>query len=248
VDPSGARWRSEPGLRLSKRPVSAWTVRPACKLRPLSEPASSPRRRYDSPLRRQRVAETRQRIINAGSDLIHDLPIWNWRELTIRAVAKRADLHERTVYRYFPTERELHDAVLARLREEAGVNLEGLRLADIADTTRKIFEYTSTFPQAPRILRDPSIAAENQRQREALVAAVEPVTKTWPPRERAKAAAIFDVLWDVVSYERLVSEWRFSPQDAISAITWAVGLVEDAVRQNRRPQGRTRSQVRPRSP
>jgi AcrR family transcriptional regulator len=214
----------------------------------LSEPASSPRRRYDSPVRRQRVAETRRRIINAGSDLIHDLPIWNWRELTIRAVAKRADLHERTVYRYFASERELHDAVLARLREEAGVNLEGLRLADIADTTRKIFEYTSTFPQAPRNLRDPSIAAENQRQRQALVAAVEPVTTRWPPPDRAKAAAIFDVLWDVVSYERLVSEWQLAPPDAISALTWAVGLVEDAVRQNRRPLGPVKSQGRRRSP
>jgi AcrR family transcriptional regulator len=203
----------------------------------LSEPAAPPKRRYDSPVRRQRVAETRQRIITAGSELIHDLPIWNWRELTIRAVAKRADLHERTVYRYFATERELHDAVLARLREEAGVNIEGLRLADIAATTRKIFEYTSTFPQAPRTLRDPSIAAENQRQREALVAAVEPVTRRWSDLDRAKAAAIFDVLWDVVSYERLVSEWQLAPRDAISALTWAVGLVEDAVRQNRRPMG-----------
>ena len=69
------------------------------------------------------------------------------------------------------------------------------------------------------------------------MAAVEPVTRRWPPQDRAKAAAIFDVLWDVVSYERLVSEWQLAPRDAISALTWAVGLVEDAVRQNRRPVG-----------
>jgi AcrR family transcriptional regulator len=200
----------------------------------LSEP-TRPRRQYESPLRRERAAQTRQRIIDAGTEIIHELPIWNWRELTIRAVGKRADVHERTVYRYFRSERELRDAVLARLRDEAGVNLEGLRLQDIADTTRRIFEYTSSFPLAPRTQRDPTIAAENQRQREALVGAVAPYTKRWPAVDRAKAAAIFDVLWNVVSYERLVDDWEMAPADAISAILWAVRMVEEAVRENRRP-------------
>jgi AcrR family transcriptional regulator len=203
----------------------------------LNEP-TTPRRHYESPLRRQRAAETRRRIVDAGAELIHQLPIWNWRELTIRAAAKRAGVHERTVYRYFSTERELRDAVLARLREEAGVDLDGLRLEDIADTTKRIFEYASSFPLAPRLQRDPTIAAENERQREALMAAVTPHTKRWSAVDRAKAAAIFDVLWNVVSYERLVDDWEMAPKDAISAITWVICMVEAAIRDNRRPSAR----------
>ena len=209
----------------------------------MTQPARQ-RRRYDSPLRRQRAAETRQSIIDAGVELIHELPIWNWRELTIREAAKRAGVHERTVYRYFPSERELRDAVLARLREEAGIDLAGLRLEGIAETTRRIFEYTSTFPLAPRMQREPSIAAENRRQREALMAAVAPHTKRWSPTDRAKAAAVFDVLWNVVSYERMVDDWELAPADAISAIIWVVHMVEDAVRENRRP---TRRNTAPRN-
>ena len=32
------------------------------------------RRRYDSPVRRQRAAETRERILTAGAELLHGFP------------------------------------------------------------------------------------------------------------------------------------------------------------------------------
>jgi AcrR family transcriptional regulator len=158
----------------------------------------------------------------------------------VRAVAKGAGVNERTVYRYFSNERELRDAVLGELEKEAGVDLEGLRQEDIAAVTRRILEYASSFPLAPRVLRDPTVAAANQRQRQALLTAITPLTKRWPPEDRAIAAAMFDVLWSVVSYERLVADWELDPEDAIRGITWVIGLVENAIRDNQRPDsGRT---------
>jgi AcrR family transcriptional regulator len=200
----------------------------------LNEPTRH-RRRYDSPVRRQRAAETRERILTAGAELLHGFPIWNWPALTVRAVAARAGVNERTVYRYFTSERDLRDAVMGRLEEEAGVDVEGLRLDAVADVTAQIFEYVSSFPLEPRTPRDPTVAAANQRQREALLAAVAPSTAEWSPVDRALAASMLDVLWSVVSYERLVVDWELDPQDAIRAITWVIGLVEDAVREGRRP-------------
>jgi len=202
--------------------------------RMLNEPTRQ-RRRYDSPVRRQRAAETRDRILTAGAELLHGFPIWNWRALTVRAVAARAGVNERTVYRYFTSERELRDAVMGRLEEEAGVDVEGLRLEAVADVTAQIFEYVSSFPLEPRTPRDPTVAAANQRQREALLAAVAPSTPEWSAVDRALAASMLDVLWSVVSYERLVVDWELGPQDAIRAITWVIRLVEDAVREGRRP-------------
>ena len=200
----------------------------------LNEPTRR-RRRYDSPVRRQRAAETRERILTAGAELLHGFPIWNWRALTVRAVAARAGVNERTVYRYFTSERELRDAVMGRLEEEAGVDVEGLRLEAVADVTAQIFEYVSSFPLEPRTPRDPTVAAANQRQREALLAAVAPSTAEWSGVDRALAASMLDVLWSVVSYERLVVDWELDPQDATRAITWVIRLVEDAVRGGRRP-------------
>jgi AcrR family transcriptional regulator len=198
------------------------------------------RRHYDSPIRRQRAADTRERIVASGAELLHGFPIWNWRALTARAVAERAGVSQRTVYRYFPSERELRDAVLARLEEESGVDLEDLTLGRLPDVAAQILEYASAFPLAPRAPRDPTVAAANDRQRAALLAAVAPDTGDWSEADRAIAAAMFDVLWSVVSFERLVMDWELDAADAITGITWVIGLVEDAIQQRRRPSASAR--------
>jgi AcrR family transcriptional regulator len=204
------------------------------------------RRSYDSPLRRQRAAETRDRILIAGSELLHGYPIWNWSALTVRAVANHAGLNERTVYRYFANERELRDAVLQRLDEEAGVDLQGLQLEDVPEMTARILEYTSSFPIVPRALRDPTVAAANEHQREALVAALRPWTEGWSDVDRAIAGAVLDVLWAPVSYERLVTDWQLGPKEAIGGITWAINLVEDAIREDRGPGAQSRRSTKAR--
>jgi len=186
-------------------------------------------------VRRQQVAETRERIVAAGAELLHGFPIWNWRALTVRAVAERSDLNERTVYRYFPNERDLRDAVLARLEDEAGVHLEGLTLENLGEVTSRILAYVSQFRLEPRTERDATVAAANQRQREAILGAIEPSTEGWSPKDRAIAAAMFDVLWSVVSYEKLVTDWDLQPDEAIGGLTWVIGLVREAIREGRRP-------------
>jgi hypothetical protein len=47
---------------------------------------------------------------------------------------------------------------------------------------------------------------------------------------------MFDVLWSVVSYERLVTDWALEREDAIRAITWVIGLIQDAIRRGVRPE------------
>jgi AcrR family transcriptional regulator len=194
------------------------------------------RRRYDSPVRRQRAAETRERILAAGSELLHGFPTWNWAALTVRAVAERAGVNERTVYRYFATERELRDAVLERFEEESGVDVAGLALCDVAAVTARMLEYVSTFPIEPRTPRDETVAAANARQRASLVEALGPHTEGWSSGDRAIAGAMLDVLWSVVSYERMVVDWELAPEDAIRGLTWAIGLVEAAVRDGQVPR------------
>jgi AcrR family transcriptional regulator len=192
--------------------------------------AAPTRRAYDSPLRRQRVARTRERILTAGAELLHGFPTWNWSALTVRAVAARAGITERTVYRYFATERALRDAVLELLEEESGVDVAGLALDDVAPVTARMLEYVSSFPIESRTPRDETVAAANARQRAALLDAVAAHTDGWSASDRAVAGAVLDVLWSVVSYERMVVDWELAPADAIRGLTWTIGLVEAAVR------------------
>jgi AcrR family transcriptional regulator len=170
---------------------------------------------------------------------MHGFPVWKWTELTVRAVAQRAGVTERTVYRHFAGERDLKDAVLGRLREEAGVNLQGLELGDLKDVAARIFEYVSSFPIEARVSTDPSVAAENERQRAALLRAVQPVAKDWSPTDQSVAAGMLDVLWSPASYERLVVEWDLAPKDAIRAITWVMQLLEDAIHNSSGPESLT---------
>src|SRR5271169_6883550 len=110
-----------------------------------ASPRSSPRH-YNSPVRRRRALETRERIVAAGSLLLQDSSIRDWRALTMRGVAEQAGVNERTVYRYFGNERGLRDAVMNRLEQMAGIDLEGMRLDDIADIAGRIFAHVSSYP------------------------------------------------------------------------------------------------------
>ena len=201
----------------------------------MSEPIPA-RRRYDGTLRRRQAAETRERIVAAGSDLLRGSPIRDWRALTIRAAAERAGVNERTVYRHFVNEQGLRDAVMHRLEEEAGIDLATLRLEDVADVATRIFEHVSSYPREPRRPLDPTLTEAGQRQRKALLGAVKARTAGWRVVDRVAAAAIFDVLWSVASYERLVIDWRLDREQAVRAITWVIGLVEEAIGKGQRPR------------
>jgi len=200
----------------------------------VSEPVQ-PRRPYNGTLRREKAAETRERIVAAGSELLHRSAVRDWQGLTVRAVAERAGVNERTVYRYFGNERGLRDAVMHRQEEEAGIDLAGMHLNDIADIAARVFDHVSSYPLEPRPPLDPTLAEANQRQRDALIGAIAARTKQWPTEDQIVAAAMFDVLWSVASYERLVVDWQIDRERAIRGITWVIRLVEVAVRNGRGP-------------
>jgi AcrR family transcriptional regulator len=202
-------------------------------------------RKYDSPVRRQRADETRQRIIDAGCRVLRHSSIRDWRALTIRGVADQAGVNERTVYRYFGNERGLRDAVMQRLEEQSGIVLEGMRLDDVTDTAARIFAHVSSYPLRPKPALDPTLTDANVRQRRALAGALDQPTARWPEADRAAAAAVLDVLWSVATYERLVSDWDMDCAEATRTVAWAIGLVVDAVERGRRPGGASPTSGRP---
>jgi|RhiMetdeSRZDD1v2_1073273.scaffolds.fasta_scaffold82839_3 AcrR family transcriptional regulator len=196
---------------------------------------TSERRKYDSPVRRRQAAETRERILAAGSELVHGFPRWDWRELTVRAVAQRAGVNERTVYRHFSSERELHEAVIRRLQEEVGDPLDGLTLDGFGDVVAQLFAYLASFAASPRQTTDPTFVAVDERRRQALVAAVEPGTAAWSDADREMAAALLDALWSVPTYERLVGVWGLDTERATEAVTGLISLLVRSIQEGRRP-------------
>jgi AcrR family transcriptional regulator len=192
-------------------------------------------RRYDSPLRRKRTAETRERIIEAGSALVHDLSSWDWRSVTVRAVAARAGVHERTVHRHFATERDLRAAVLQRLLEESGVTVEGMRLEDLPGHVEQLFDYLASFSSSTERPPDPALLALDERRKAAILATVSVDAKGLCDHEQRLAAAMIDVLWSLASYRRLINGWGLDAAEAARGVNWLISLITDAIRGGRRP-------------
>jgi AcrR family transcriptional regulator len=203
----------------------------------VAAPKTSTPRRYDSPVRRQQAVETRERIVEAGCTLLRRSGIRDWRALTIRGVAQQAGVNERTIYRYFGNERGLRDAVMHRLEEKAGIELEGMQLEDVAGFAARIFAHVSAYPGRPKPPLDPTLSDANVRQKHALRAALADRTSGWTDSERTAVAALLDVFWSVATYERLVMDWEMDRDQAIETVSWAIGLVEEAVRKGQRPGG-----------
>jgi len=195
----------------------------------------SARRRYDSRLRQQRASETRERMVEAACQILRGSSIRDWGALTMRAVAERAGVNERTVYRHFGNERGLRDAVMHRLEAQAGIDLASLQLEDIAGVAGRILATVSTHPLPSGPPLDPTLTEAGQRQRAALLRALAPATDAWSEVDRTVAAAMFDVLWGVAPYERLVTDWQLDAEQAAAGITWVMGLIEQAVRDGRTP-------------
>jgi len=198
------------------------------------EPSSA--RTYDSPVRRAQSAQTRARIIEAAYDLVRHSSVRDWGAVTIRRVAQEAEVNERTVYRYFASERGLRDAVMLRMEQEAGIELNAVQLEDIPKLAARVFSYVSSFPFESKPPLDPTLAEASLRQREALHDALAEWTADWPAEVAAGVAALLDVLWSVGAYERLTVDWRLDHARAVETLTWAIGLVEQAVREGNHPR------------
>lgn len=165
---------------------------------------------------------------------------WDWPEVTFRAVAGQAGVSERTVFRYFGTERELHRAVMRQLEVEAGVQYEGLQLDELGPMARRVFVSMGRFAVADSPKAAPDVdtplSEEDDRRRTALLASVSRETAGWSEAELRMASGVLDVLWHVPAYERLVDSWELDADAAITALEWALSLMVDAIQSGRRPR------------
>ena len=202
---------------------------------------SAERRRYDSPVRRERANATRERIVEAGAALAHGFPSWDWRGLSATAVAEQAGVNKATVYRYFPSERLLHDAIMRHLEDEAGISYADMDLRTINTLVESAYAHLSSFAGYPADTdaeegaEEAPTAGADQRRRDALMRAVAAETPHWPEARRRMAAAVLDVLWGRDTHDRLITVWGLEAGQTTQAVTWAMSLLTEAVREGRDP-------------
>lgn len=201
----------------------------------VDEGGDSSRRRYDSPVRRLRAADSRARIIAGAAKLARELPSWDWGTLTIQAVADHAGVSRRTVYRHFASQAVLHAALADRLLDEAGVSYEGLTLDCLPEVTGRVFSAVAKFAVTPWAVVPSAFPALDEDRLDALTSAVDAEVPGWADADRAMAAAALDIVWSVASYEILLRDWKLPPVEAVRVQRWLHELVTGAIRAGEKP-------------
>jgi len=95
--------------------------------------------KYHSPLRSRQKEQTRALILNAVDAILRRA---NVSEVTIAAVAREADITDRTIYRHFPTREDLLNAAWRRALRAfiRGQTAQVQTLDQILDLTRAAYE------------------------------------------------------------------------------------------------------------
>ncbi len=90
-----------------------------------------------STLAQRRNDLSRKLILSAALAMLESRPAT---ELTVRAVARQADISERTVFRYFPSRDDLIDAVADEVRERLALPPAPASLEELLEAPRALYE------------------------------------------------------------------------------------------------------------
>ena len=110
-------------------------------------------RAYNSPLREERFRETRDAILVALFDLMKEAGAPD--EIGMEAIAQRAGVQRRTVFRHFASKDELLVAFWPWLNQRIGASIAPASPRDIADGPRQAFPLFDAHEQVLEVVDRP---------------------------------------------------------------------------------------------
>lgn len=194
-------------------------------------------RTYNSPLREAQAEATRQLILDTLSETVAEQGLLDF---SVRELAKRAGMSERTVYRHFPDRDALFDALIDKTSQEldwdGAEDRMGLRsYDDIAHGVEQSFRGfeaeeipTRVAIQLQHGLRQPSgdVRRRNDRHRRILAEALPEVDD----EARARLFALLRVIMSSRTWLRLKEEFGLDGDESGPLVGWAVQLMVDEVK------------------
>jgi AcrR family transcriptional regulator len=199
-------------------------------------------RAYHSPLREEQVRLTRDRILDALTELLADRRA---DDITTREIAEHAGVSQSTVYRYFPDRTALLDGITERINELAsesgggGYDLESID--EIGPRIEWLFATSDTIPvemRAEALLNaDPRRFGDDTRRHSEEMLAV--VTAEFPEldgRQHVQFAGLLRVLGSSQAWLRMREEFGVPGVEAGPLMRWAVDTLVRATRAGELPQ------------
>ena len=199
------------------------------------------KRTYSSPLREQQAEQTRERILEAMAEVLEDE---NLQEVTFAAVAKAAQVSERTVYRHFPTKEDLQTAFYWWVNKQIGMGQYPQNPEELVAMPPVVFEGFDRYEQMVRAhmrshageeLREKQVQGRQQAYRKMLGEVLEGL----PQKVQLQGYAVLQLLFSPRAWESMKENWGLSGKQAGQASSWAITvLLKDLARIKAEGQGK----------
>jgi AcrR family transcriptional regulator len=192
-------------------------------------------RKYHSELRAQQTRDTRRRILVGASRVTaFDVTL-----LTHAAVARAAGVSERTVYRHFPTVKELHEAFSQSQEKRLGPYEEAdFEIGDLPELFERWPQRIAGSGALEAMLArpEPEIFVKSRKRRYARIERA--LGRLLPDAKRKQLRQLTLVFGALMSAEVFVRGKRYlhlDPQDVVPGPMWAMRILIERLRRGDTP-------------
>jgi AcrR family transcriptional regulator len=182
-------------------------------------------------LRDRQTAATREQILDVAFEMLTRNPN---DPFSHEAVAKKAGMGARTVYRYFPSRAELLGALWERLRGATGIRMPTAE-EEVVPFIRSVFQQFENNEALIRAVLNSSISTEVRktgaiRGRADLTKSLSKVLRGLPPRRQAQVIAVFLTIYSGPFWQTLRDRGGLSGPEAQEAAAWMLEVLLNAAR------------------
>ena len=184
---------------------------------------------YKSELRTEQAVATRARIVEAA---VEGFAPWTV-ELPFNKVADRARVSVRTVYRHFPTQQDLIEAVMAHAAEHSGWKPDVVGPDTLGSMAAGAFEYFGELLERgghePQPLA-PGMERFRAQRLDIVERVVAPFSEGMDPEQVRGVCAVLAGLTRIQFLRGMYEHWGLDGVEAGRAIEWAINTIIDELR------------------
>jgi len=200
-------------------------------------------KRREPSLRDEYAEMTRRRIVAAFVETLEDEAA---DEVSMAAVAKRAKVAERTIYRHFKTRAELFEAAGEWIEDNVFGYIPFTSPDELPGIFRKLCK---SFDQHPHLARAIAMTRVGRRVRAGFRRhlidqhhkAMAPLARHLSPKEVRQAEALASYLNNVLAWSALREDFGMSSTEIADAIEWALSTLLNDVRKRDAAAARQRA-------
>jgi AcrR family transcriptional regulator len=182
---------------------------------------------YDNSHRAAQAAQTREAILDALIRVIAR----GVAELSMPAVAEEAGVSLRTVYRHFPTKRDLLTGLSRHLEERLSsysVQPYPRNLDELAIHIRQYFRALDSMSDADRAIWASEIVRESREQEglpekfRIVESALGPMLGSLPEPDRTRLFQVVTTIFSRFTLQRMKEDLGLSSDEAADTVNWAI--------------------------